>query len=154
MICSSQKRVSPARTRHAWAVTAVIMVVGCGSPSENLVPVGGRITLDGQPMPRASISLRADGATSVGHQPTGMIKQPGEYVIYTNGRPGAPPGSYRVVVFATEEASTTQGAAPGLPKSLIPSAYNQPDATPLRLVVSPQASPASYNLELKSDPAP
>jgi len=124
--------------------------LGCGGTNDALSPVRGRITLDGQPLPRGSVSLRPVSAGST-HQPTGMIEPAGEFVIYTNGRAGALPGQYHVVVFATEGTTAADGAArPGLPKSLIPTRYNQPDQTPLLLEVVTPGVAKSYDLELTS----
>lgn len=127
--------------------------IGCGSTGDPpLVVVRGRILLDGRPLPRGSVALRSDVPGNAGHQPTGMINRPGEYIVYTNGRAGAPAGTYRVTVFASEAAVSSTGAAhPGLPRSIIPIRYNQPQETPLRLKVAPQSLPAAYDLELKSD---
>jgi hypothetical protein len=54
-------------------------------------------------------------------------------------------------VFASEPLTNADGTAhPGLPQSIIPARYNQPDATPLRLTVTERPSSTSYDLELKS----
>src|SRR5689334_17952943 len=125
--------------------------MGCyRQPQEVFYPVRGKITLDGQPLARGSVSLRPE-TQNAGHQPTGMIEPAGEYVVYTNRRAGAPPGSYKVVVFATEAAASASGVAnPGLPKSLVPVRYNHPNQTPLRLEVVAKPAASVYNLELIS----
>src|SRR5690349_15776348 len=112
----------PAFELRLAVVASLLLNLGCGSqPKELLHPIKGRITLDGKPLPRGSVSLRAELGATVGHQPTGMIEPAGEFVVYTNGQAGAPPGNYRVVVFATEDTVSPDGSArPGLPKSLIP----------------------------------
>jgi hypothetical protein len=141
-----------AQRQATWLIALSMTFAGCSSkPKELLVPVRGKITLDGQPLPRGSVTLRVEQPGQTWHQPTGTIETPGQYVVYTNGRSGAPPGSYRVVVFATEALKNADGAAhPGLPQSIIPARYNQPDATPLRLTVSERPSSTGYDLELKS----
>ncbi len=121
------------------------LLSGCGNSGPKLVPVSGRITIDGQPLPRGSISLRAE---STWDQPTGSIDADGKYVVYTKGRAGAPPGRYRVVVFATEAAHDAEGKAhPGLPVSIVPALYNDPATTPLKIDVTLQ-SRAPFDLEL------
>jgi hypothetical protein len=141
--------------RWPWRVACLagclLVVMGCsGPPQEVLYPVRGRISLDGRPLPRGAVSLRAESAKAW-HQPTGTIEPSGDYVIYTNRRPGAPPGSYRVVVMATEAAAKSSGAAhPGLPKSLVPVRYNQPQRSPLRLEVVAKPASKAYDLELTS----
>lgn len=127
-------------------------LVGCTeSKPSDLIPVTGRVTLDGRPLTSGSVSLRAD-AGGTWHQPTGAISgSDGAFVIYTNGRPGAPPEPYRVVVFASEPAADRNGAAhPGLPRSLVPKRYNDPKSTPLRLTVAPPPAPTHHALEVLS----
>jgi hypothetical protein len=123
----------------------------CGKhEAETLLPVRGRILLDGKPVTRGSVSLRPEG-TKTWDQPTGMIGSNGEYVVYTSGREGVPPGKYRVVVFVTDARESSSGAAhPGLPRSLIPERYNDPQQTPFHVEVTPHPSPGAYDLELTS----
>lgn len=143
---------------HPRYVLALIVLVACGcggKPKELLHAVKGRITFDGQPLPRGSVTLRPESTQTTWHQPTGVVEPAGEYVIYTNGRPGAPPGAYRVIVFATEAAVNTDGSArPGLPKSLIPLRYNQFEQTSLRVDVVAQPTAKAYDLELVSHEKP
>jgi len=126
--------------------------VGCERRAgETLLPVTGRITFDGQPLTGGSLSLRPDGGNTNWQQPTGMIDANGRFVVYTNSQAGAPPGTYRIVAFVTETTKTETGAArPGLPRSLIPPRYNDPQQTPLRLTVVAQPTADAYNLELTS----
>ena len=132
---------------------AITLLLGCGrQPQEMLHPVRGRITLDGEPIARGAVTLHPAVPGATWHQPTGMIEPAGQYVVYTNGRAGAPPGLYRVVVFATEATKTPEGTArPGLPKSLIPARYNQVDQTPLQLKVVAQPTSKDYDLELSHE---
>jgi hypothetical protein len=141
-----------ASIRRLRPLVAIALFAGCGQPPrEMLHPVQGRITFDGQPLPRGAVTLHPTSTETTWHQPTAMIEPAGRYVVYTNGRVGAPPGTYRAVVFASEATISPDGAArPGLPKSLIPNRYNQPDQTPLRLEVVAQPAANSYDLELSS----
>lgn len=136
-----------------WIVITTAGSVGCEHKAvETLFPVTGRITLDGQPLPRGSLTLRPELAENNWHQPTGMIGDEGHFIVYTNGREGVPPGTYRVVVFVTEATSTENGAArPGMPRSLVPQRYNNPDETPLRVQVVAQSSDKTYDLELTTN---
>lgn len=149
----SFRLASPAPWSLAFiALGGGFSLVGCTeSKPSDLVPVTGRVTLDGRPLTSGSISLRAD-AGETWHQPTGVISgNDGEFVVYTNGRPGAPPGQYRVIVFASEPASDRNGAAhPGLPRSLVPKRYNDPKSTPLRLTVAPPPAPTHHDFEVLS----
>ncbi len=141
-----------ASIRRLRPLLAAALFAGCGQPPREILhPVQGRITFDGQPLPRGAVTLHPASTDTTWHQPTGMIEPVGRYVVYTNGRIGAPPGTYRVVVFASEATTSPDGAArPSMPKSLVPSRYNQPDQTPLRLEVVAQPAANSYDLELSS----
>lgn len=126
------------------------LLSGCNDTGPKLMPVSGRITLDGKPLPRGSVSLRTDEHWE---QPAGSIDADGKYVMYTQGKAGVPPGSYRVVVFATEAAHDADGKAhPGLPVSIIPATYNDPATTPLTIEVT-LTSRAPFDLELFRDDA-
>ena len=143
---------TPCRILFAGAAFLFVVVAGCATPvADGLVAVRGRVTLDGAPLPRGSVSFRGAPGGTNWDQPTGMIGADGQYVIFTNGREGAAPGKYRVVVFATDAANTPTGAAhPTLPRSLIPARYNDPQRSPLQLDVTSAAEPRAYDLELKS----
>ena len=145
-------RFRPIQIAIFWTVILCVGLVGCQQKvGEPLFPVTGRIMLDGQPLPRGSLTLRIEATGQSWHQPTGMIDDEGRFIVYTNGREGAPPGAYRVIVFVTEAATTEKGAArPGLPRSLIPARYNDPEQTPLHVRVVAQPSLNAYNLELNS----
>jgi hypothetical protein len=116
-----------------------------------LAPVRGVIFFDGMPLDHGSITLRPDGPRGSWEHPTGMIGPDGVYTVYTGAKPGAPPGMYRVVVFVTEQADADDAAHPGMPKSIIPARYNDPELTPLRLDVMTSAPAGAYRLELVSD---
>ena len=135
-----------------WIALTTTGLVGCERKAgETLFPVTGRITLDGQPLSSGSLTLRPDGVGASWQQPTGMVAADGRFVVYTNGREGVPPGTYRVVAFVTETTRTAAGAArPGLPRSLIPARYNDPQQTPLRWKVVAQPTANTYDLELTS----
>jgi len=135
-------------------VVAIVFSSGCSEPAPtNLVPVEGRVTFDGKPLASGSVSLRPE-SRETWDQPTGAISgADGHYAVYTNGQRGALPGKYRVVIFASESIKTSTGAAhPGMPKSLIPKRYNDPQSTPLRIVVSRSPEASAYDLEIVSRP--
>jgi hypothetical protein len=134
--------------RRVSFLILTISFCACGSRAElALHPVRGRITLDGEPLPRGTVSLRSDGEAAGWQQPTGTIGENGEFVIYTQGQKGSPPGKYRAVVFATEEVQS-EGGHPGLPRSLIPERYTDPRRTPLRIDVTANPQSDQYRLEL------
>jgi hypothetical protein len=125
-----------------------VFLSGCGGEDLGLLPVSGQVYYDNQPLTTGTVSFHLANAT--GHVPTGVIDKSGRYTLSTNYQPGAPPGKYKVVVHATEPVEPIPGkASPGLPKSLIPSRYNDGSTTPFELEVKPDAAPNAYDLRLE-----
>src|SRR5262249_2342201 len=101
----------------AVALCALSLVSGCGQsvstlPVPCMVPVAGRVTVDGKPLSLPNQPDR-DGATAQGlvmFMPqevpgrtdpllaTGAVDGEGKYHLMTDGKPGAPAGRYKVVV--------------------------------------------------------
>jgi hypothetical protein len=126
---------------------AASLLTGCGGERPDLLPVSGGVIYDNKPLTTGTVSLHPIGAT--GHIPTGVIDKDGRYSLSTNYQPGAPPGRYKAVVHATEPIEAAPGkASPGLPKSLIPSRYNQGETSPLEIEVKAGAAPGAYDLKL------
>lgn len=123
------------------------ILCGCGS-RETLLEVRGQVKLDEAPLTTGVVSLRAEQGNDTLHQPTGLIDASGTYRIYTAGKVGAPPGKYRVVVFATEPTVDMSKVHPGLPKSLIPKCYNNAVSSPLGFEVDRAAVAGAYDLQL------
>jgi uncharacterized protein (TIGR03067 family) len=88
-----------------------------------MASVEGKVTLDGQPLPRAQVVFvpPPDG----GRKATGTTNEKGEYQLVTAGkRGGVRPGPYKVVI-------TKKVAG----KSVVPARYGSPETTPLKLTV-------------------
>src|SRR5262245_36253400 len=115
----------------AWPSFLLLVCCSCGSSQPPLHEVRGTVRFGAASLATGVVSLRADKGNTTQHIPTGTIDGSGRYRIYTNGRPGAPPGWYRAVVFATEPTVDTGKASPGMPKSLIPIRYNNANTSPL-----------------------
>jgi hypothetical protein len=80
-------------------------LAACGGPSDpKLVPVAGRVTVDGQPVKAGTLSFRPDKSkgNNGSHEPYGEIDAAGNYKLFTNRKEGAPAGWYRVAVMAAE----------------------------------------------------
>ncbi len=78
----------------------LIVVSGCGRDARlpNLVPVEGRVTLDGQPLANATITFIPSGNT-VGRGAGAMTDDSGTYRLKEqDGSQGTAVGSYRVVI--------------------------------------------------------
>lgn len=140
--------------RSALAVLAVTAATGCGDGGPPLVPVSGRVTLDGKPLAFKSVRFipqpgtpgtGAGANTAANGTYTLIAVRPGA----TRDVKGVPPGAYRVVVTEPmfpiaapkEEPDGPPAPAIGLPESnprkrpVIPSHYTNPETTKLRVEV-------------------
>jgi hypothetical protein len=140
-----------ARSRAVWLV-GLAFVVGCGDPGPPLVPVAGVVWVNGKPLTTGSVSFRPDadkGNTSL-HHPTGSVGADGRFELFTVGRPGAPPGHYKVLVFAdaNTDPNTRTAAHPKPPAWLTDVKYTSERTTDLRVEVVPTAEPGRYDLKL------
>jgi hypothetical protein len=72
-----------------------IVFAGCGGNKDDIAPVHGRVTLDGQPLPNARVEFRAAGKSLS----NGMTDDQGNYeLIYKRGVKGAPIGPNQVSI--------------------------------------------------------
>lgn len=120
-------------------------LVGCGDEETGptLIPVSGKVTLDGRPLTTGgSVSYR-DASGLI--QPTGDIEPDGTYKLINDGREGAPAGEYQVIVFASEPRKETRGHG-GLPRLIVHRKYRSPATTPLHVEVSEEAPAGKYDL--------
>ena len=81
------------RVFAAGFLTALAAVAGCGGPK--LVPAGGVVTLDGEPVDGALVTFVAEDG---GHTATGQTDTAGSFTMMVGGNPGALPGKYKVLV--------------------------------------------------------
>jgi hypothetical protein len=128
--------------------SALAAAAGCQrSGPGKLLPVEGTVLYEGKPLTVGSVSFRPDAArgnTST-YEPAGSIDDQGHYQLVTAGKPGAPPGWYKVTVTA-EELDANNLSAP--PKKLIPARYGMPTTTELALEVVDNPRPEAYDLKL------
>jgi hypothetical protein len=138
--------------QRAWYWTvlltggAVLGATGCSTaPQEKLVPVSGKVTVAGKSLTTGSVTFRPDasrGNTSP-HQPTAPIDAEGHYELFVPPeRKGAPPGWYKIVVFAYDNPR------PGRLKSFINTKYQEEKTTPLTVEVIENPEPGRYDLNL------
>lgn len=110
------------------------------------------VTYEGNRLTAGDIVFFPDDGTKIAGAdlPQSKIAPDGGYQLATAGRPGAPPGKYRVVVVAqTNERPPDTPANPLDIYSLVPMRYSVFDSTPLRKVVA--ADPGDYDLKLKRE---
>jgi hypothetical protein len=88
--------------------------VGCTKSGSQIVPVHGRVTLDGQPLANAGVVFKAAGMSPSG----GRTDKNGNYeLIYKRGVMGAPIGMNQVTIL--EDTQVT-----GHPQR-VPARYNE-----------------------------
>jgi hypothetical protein len=79
---------------------AVVLALGCGS--NKVVPVSGKVTMDGKPLKNATVSFQpiAEGKNiEAGPGSVGKTNDQGEYTLTTDkGDPGAVVGKHRVTI--------------------------------------------------------
>lgn len=115
---------------------------GCGPASSlTLVPVEGRVTLDGKPVPGCIVTFEpADQHAATGPQAVGVADKDGWFRVRSSGnRLGAVPGVHRVFVAPTDVVSA---AGESRPAAQHPEATASPDLVPPRY-----QSPGTSGLE-------
>jgi hypothetical protein len=143
---------------NLFVACAALGLLGCAAPEAQVVPVSGKVTLDGKPLPHAVVTFQPL-ARGKGHNPgpgsTGKTNAKGEYTLQVVGRPegGAVSGKHRVsiVAYEVEPPETTDDANPALPRQLLDAKYNS--ATELTFEVPANGTDAA-NFRLTSEKAP
>jgi hypothetical protein len=146
-------------------LSVVLFAAGCGESGPQLVPVHGRVTLDGKPLAGKTVKFIPEKETP-GQGAGGNTDADGNYTLLavrpgaTRDRPGVPPGAYRVIVtepmfpidLPVQKADdSTPTPAIGLPseqpkKQAIPSSYTSPESTLLRVEVPPKGGAIDLTL--------
>ena len=120
---------NPHRRSLAGTLLVMVSVIGCTGepePVSNLtrVPVAGKVSLDGKPLPAGKIQFEPIG-TANAPMAVGEI-QDGQYSIEQAGGPS--PGKYRVVISSRTPPKIAEGTEPGgTPRpepETIPKKYN------------------------------
>ncbi|HMC10721.1 MAG TPA: hypothetical protein VKH44_05505 [Pirellulaceae bacterium] len=130
------------------SVVLLASLAGCNSSGVGrIVPVKGKITVDGKPLTIGSLVFKPDAAKGNPSQfgPAATIAADGSYSLFTKEKQGAPLGWYKVGVVAQE-------ADPGNPygpmKSLVPQRYNDAESSGLAIEVVAAPTPGTYDLKL------
>jgi hypothetical protein len=133
-----------------WLLPAVLLaaVPGCAKgPGERLVPVSGMITVKGKPLEAGTVVFHPDAARgNAGTQePRGTLAE-GRYELTTGGRKGAPPGWYKVAVFALKPAGPEGGMRP--PQWLANPRYGDAATSGLAVEVVEDPAAGAYDRDL------
>jgi hypothetical protein len=136
------------RPFHLFLLVGLLALCGCGGDSVKLVPVSGQVIVGKKAATSGSVIFKPDKGqgNTFGGEPVGEIGADGQYTIQTNGKPGAPVGAYKVLVSltppATEDNTKVKAGGTGNPT------YLHPDTTPLKVQVTENAAPGTYDLKL------
>jgi hypothetical protein len=125
--------------KHSARIAPIVLLValaGCSESGPQVAPVHGRVTLDGQPLPHASVVFRSSD-----HSPSGgRTDQNGNYqLIYKRGVMGAFIGTNDVSIL--EDTQVTHRP------QRVPARYNE--KSELQVEVKP--SDNEINFDLTSD---
>jgi hypothetical protein len=130
---------------------SAFQLAGCGSSGPELADVTGKITLDGEPLPKVGVVFRPVGE---GRSPAyGGTNKEGVYtLLFSRDSRGAMPGDYEVDLEVTRyskseiEQMKAEGNEPPPPVTL-PKKYRQPGA--LKASVKPGPNTIDFALESK-----
>lgn len=157
-------------SRHAHVLAILVgsltFVAGCRSePLEKVVPVTGKVTLNGEPARLGSVMFSPD--KEKGCETTtdtyGTIDAEGNYEIASGLgetlQKGSPLGWFRVVVEVYKAPATQTKPATGKafyysdapPTRISPDKYGTPKRTPLAVEVVENPEAGAYDLVLTSD---
>jgi len=119
-----------ARSASAVLALAVLASVGCGN---GLTPVEGKVTLDGVPVAKGTISfIPADGK---GTTCFAEVQPTGTYRVHLGHDEGMLPGQYEVTITATEIPEATKANPNPTPRYLVPQRYSNPATSKLSITV-------------------
>lgn len=147
-------------TRHAPLVAGLLAAAlagGCSRQPPPIVPVEGRVTLDGRPLPRAEVRFYPVTEFGGEYIAVGETDDDGRFKLSCPGRPGACACENRVTVAEAplpEELRGMTGEAQlkasryldALKNRPIPPKYATLAQSPLAVTVAPGQT--EYNLEL------
>jgi hypothetical protein len=134
-----------------------LLSLGCRDVSGlgRILPVRGKLTLDGEPVTAPTTVVLVQPDTAKGNtsplEPAGAVDSQGNYTPLTKGKNGAPPGWYRVIVTATERQEESGGVrrrGRPVPRSLLSRKYGQSSTTDLTVEVVEGPAPGAYDLKL------
>jgi len=90
----------------------VLTLVGCGGSGFQVAPVSGTVTLDGAPLPDASVVFQpiAVGTSDAGQGSVGKTDAAGKFTLMTiDKQPGAVVANHRVSISTYQADETAEG---------------------------------------------
>src|SRR5262245_19266440 len=119
-------------------VCLVLLAAGCAG-KEPLVPVRGRVTLDGKPVKEVVVTFTPVGDTK-GSGSVGATDADGRFTLTdVRGSAGAYVGEYKVSLYPARTGTRPDDPADVVSKGggNVPAIYIDPNRTPLRATVPP-----------------
>jgi hypothetical protein len=109
-----------------------LVLLGCDSSTESLLAVRGRVTYRSSALTAGTIVFTPDPQRgAAGPIARGELESDGTYQVWTDDKPGAAAGWYRVTVVALEPNLTGSVDTARLPHSLLPDRYRDPELSGL-----------------------
>lgn len=138
----------------AMLLAAVVAAPGCTRPPAGppLVPIAGRVTLDGSPVTPGIVSFFDAGLQGT----PATLDADGRYRVQTTRGDGLPAGDYRVTVTPIEPAADPdkpsmahEAALPRKPpRSAVPAKYQAVESSPLRVSIAADAADVQFDMPL------
>jgi hypothetical protein len=113
------------RCARLSAAFCLVFAAGCGGDSREAAPFTGTVTLQGAPLPNATVSLLQSRATDPGPF-TGTTDSEGRYSLGLSGggEGGVAPGVYRLTITTVKpNLSGDEMAPPPTQKEIVPQQY-------------------------------
>lgn len=131
------------------ALTVGLFAIGCGSGGPTMGKVSGKVTVDGQPLTKGTVTFIA--TDSKNPNATGTIDASGNYTLQTTEPgDGAVVGSYKVAI-SDVDPNALNTEMPGMPapvaKSVIAKSYLDANTSDLKADV--ESGSNTKNFELK-----
>lgn len=125
--------------RRILLAAGLVLAAGCGSHPT----VAGTVTLDGAPLPNATVVFTPTGGGAPAYGTTGPD---GRFTLSVGSEAGLPPGEYTVGVSATGPPPEKSDQPPPL---LTPEKYRDGKTSGLKETVAPGANTVTLKLEKK-----
>ena len=129
-------------------LASLALAVGCG---DKLIPVEGTVTVGKGPLKKGDVTYHPDreGGNTQTYPvlPSGKVDENGKYVLSTGGKPGAPPGKYKVTVTSTEPGDPKDPYS--MPRHLIDKSHSAYETTKIKIEVKGGAPAGQYDITLE-----
>ena len=146
--------VSPSVPRACLVLAAgvAVLVLGCGRSRLDTIPVSGKVTYKGNPLPWGNVTFMPKNRKEC-RPALADIKSNGSYQVATLEHDvGLMAGDYMVSVYAPKTPlfvpSDAQKAAAALVTLPTPQRYASPETSGLTVTISPDDGPRTFDIDL------